>query len=668
MFRSAKLRTKMFGGFFAVIGLVIAVGLMAVSNINSVGVESRHLADIDIPEVKADVDLQRDLAALLLSARSYHYNAGSTTEAACHDQLKAVQSSLQKFSDLAKSLNDSTMAAVVEGYRKEVGKFEALFNESVALNKQLSAARQAGVAASEEFTAKVNEYLQEQDRKLRQEIKDAVEPAKLEERVQIIRVANDGIDLVNHVRVANQRAQAQRDPSIIQASIPDLRKATACFEQILQITTADADRRAINGMVTAIANWQKAAELTLELDRQLEKVVADRAAASMGVVEAIGVSTSKTLDRTIADADSMSDHLGTASTTLITGLVVALVLAVAIAWFITAGILKAVTPVLNRALEIANNDLTGSDLPKRSEDELGQLTDAVNRMSGSLRKVVSEVADSAREVASASTEIASSSEEMASGMNEQTQQVTQISSAIEEMSASIVEVARKSADAAGNAGESGKVATEGGKIVAQTIEGMQSISRAVTASATSVQELGKRGEQIGQIIEVINDIADQTNLLALKAAIEAARAGEHGRGFAVVADEVRKLADRTTKATEEIAGSIKAIQTETTQAVERMNAGTQEVQNGVESATRAGKSLEAIVTSAQSVASMIQSIAAAAEQQSAASEQVSRNVESISSVTRQASEGAGQAAAAATQLSSKAEQLQRLVGSFKLAH
>lgn len=300
-----------------------------------------------------------------------------------------------------------------------------------------------------------------------------------------------------------------------------------------------------------------------------------------------------------------------------------------------------------------------------SEDEIGQLGKWFNMFVEKIHNIIAEVGSVTRDVASAATQIAASSEEMAQGMSEQNQQVDQISSAIEEMSSSVVEVARKSGEAANNASESGRVAQDGGKVVNQTIDGMKAISEAVTAGAASVTELGKRGEQIGQIIEVINDIADQTNLLALNAAIEAARAGEHGRGFAVVADEVRKLADRTTKATEEIAESIKAIQSETGEAVKRMNAGTDQVTTGVESATEAGQSLQKIVNSAQDVASMIQSIAAAAEQQSAASEQVSRNVDSVSAVSRQANEGANQAASAAAQLSSKAEQLQALVSKFK---
>ena len=309
------------------------------------------------------------------------------------------------------------------------------------------------------------------------------------------------------------------------------------------------------------------------------------------------------------------------------------------------------------------------DLSQRVEvkgnDEIGQLGSWFNQLVTKMHEVISEVSGASSEVAAASTEIAASAEEIAAGMNEQSQQITTVSSAVEEMSASVVEVARKSADAANSANESGRIATEGGEVVDQTITGMRSINDAVSSSAQSVQELGKRGEQIGEVITVINDIADQTNLLALNAAIEAARAGEHGRGFAVVADEVRKLADRTTKATEEIAGSIQAIQEETTTAVGKMNAGTEEVTTGVEKAELAGDSLKQIVASAQDVSAMVQSIAAAAEEQSAASEEVSRNIEQIASVTRQTSEGTSQAAAAATELSQRAETLQQLVGQFK---
>ena len=364
-----------------------------------------------------------------------------------------------------------------------------------------------------------------------------------------------------------------------------------------------------------------------------------------------------------ADLTAKSDKMISLT---VTSAIVGVGLGLFIAIFLSRQITRSLNRLIDRVKDIAQGE---GDLTKRidvkSKDEIGDLAKWFNAFVTKIHDVIAEVAGAASEVAAASTEIAASAEQIAAGASEQSQQITQVSSAVEEMSASVVEVARKSADAANSANESGRIATEGGDVVSDTITGMRSINDAVSSSADSVQELGKRGEQIGEVITVINDIADQTNLLALNAAIEAARAGEHGRGFAVVADEVRKLADRTTKATEEIAGSIQAIQNETTTAVEKMNAGTEQVTSGVEKAEQAGDALKQIVASAQDVSTMVQSIAAAAEEQSAASEEVSRNIEQIASVTRQTSEGTNQAAAASTQLSQRAETLQQLVGQFK---
>ncbi|MDF1809974.1 MAG: methyl-accepting chemotaxis protein [Phycisphaerales bacterium] len=323
--------------------------------------------------------------------------------------------------------------------------------------------------------------------------------------------------------------------------------------------------------------------------------------------------------------------------------------------------------LIERMTDIAEGD---GDLTMRVDekrgDEIGELGKKFNIFISRIHDLVVSFSGAAFEVAGASTEIAASSEQMACGMKEQNEMITQISAAVEEMSASVVGVASNSAAAAKSAANSGDVAVRGGDVVSQTIAGMETISTAVNSTSESVTELGKRGEQIGAIIEVINDIADQTNLLALNAAIEAARAGEHGRGFAVVADEVRKLAERTTIATQEVSESIRLIQNETGDAVSQMSEGTKQVCEGVEKATMAGESLEQIVAGAEEVRVMIESIAATAEEQSAVAEQISQSIQNVSSVSNQVGEGTAQAAQAGEQLSIKAEQLLGLIGKFQV--
>ncbi|QQS35462.1 MAG: methyl-accepting chemotaxis protein [Ignavibacteriales bacterium] len=296
-----------------------------------------------------------------------------------------------------------------------------------------------------------------------------------------------------------------------------------------------------------------------------------------------------------------------------------------------------------------------------------KIKNSINLLGESLSSAISEVNAAVQATASASTQISSSTEEMAAGAQEQSAQAGEVASAVEQMTKTILETTKNASSASEASKNAGLIAKEGGSVVNQTIQGINRIAEVVKQSADTVQQLGKSSDQIGEIIQVIDDIADQTNLLALNAAIEAARAGEQGRGFAVVADEVRKLAERTTKATKEIALMIKQIQKDTSGAVESMNQGTLEVEKGKELANKAGDSLKQIITGAESVVDIVSQVAAASEEQSSAAEQISKNIESISAVTQESAQGVQQIARAAEDLNRLTNNLEELVARFKIS-
>ena len=350
---------------------------------------------------------------------------------------------------------------------------------------------------------------------------------------------------------------------------------------------------------------------------------------------------------------------------LLAGIPIALVVC-GVTFVVASALIRPIRQMARRFHDIASGD---ADLTQRVDDrradELGQLGRGFNAFIERVHDLIVDAARVSTEVNSASAEIAATAEQMAGGLNEQRRQTTQISTGVEEMSATVVEVARQSAEANTAADKAGQQAGEGGAVVGQTVDAIHQIATVVAESAAAVESLGERAEQIGRVIDVINEIAEQTNLLALNAAIEAARAGEHGRGFAVVADEVRKLAERTTRATEEVAGSIRSIQTETDAAVRRMNTGNTRVEEGVACAREAGASLGEIVSGARAVAGLIQAIASATDEQSRAADDIARNVEAVAAVTSQSAEGADQMARAADQLAAKSEQLQHLIVVFR---
>ncbi len=334
--------------------------------------------------------------------------------------------------------------------------------------------------------------------------------------------------------------------------------------------------------------------------------------------------------------------------------------------FLIRSINKPLKETVEMANELAEGELGMELSDVQRKDEFGQLHKAMHQLVGNLRSIVKRIAAASYTVASNSEEVSASVSQIASGIEDQVLQIEQSATASTEISQTIVDVARNASDASSAAKVSVEVANEGQTVVEKAISGLLDISRAVETSAGQIEQLGESNKQIGDIINVINDIADQTNLLALNAAIEAARAGEQGRGFAVVADEVRKLAERTARATEEISGMIGKVQKETDISVKGMEEGKVKAEEGVKLAENAREVLEKIVHASQQSLDMVQSIATATEEQSAAIEQVSTNMENISNVSRISKEGVSQIDQATNDFTKLSGELTTLIAWFKL--
>jgi methyl-accepting chemotaxis protein len=315
-----------------------------------------------------------------------------------------------------------------------------------------------------------------------------------------------------------------------------------------------------------------------------------------------------------------------------------------------------------------HGDLTVSIQKERDGDVIANIIDSFNEMVKAQEQIILNINDAVEATASASAEITASAEEMAAGAQEQSSQTTEVTNSVEQVTSTIMETTENTNQAAEEANNSKVIAEKGGEVFSELEIGMNNIADVVMQSSEIVNRLGSSGEKIGEIIQVIDDIADQTNLLALNAAIEAARAGEQGRGFAVVADEVRKLAERTTKSTKEIADMIKTIQLETKNAVESMNKGRTEVESGKVSVRLAGESLSDIIKSSNKVMEIIKEVANASKGEAEEAEQIQHNISGINTVAQETAIGVEQIAQASEDLNRLTENLQNLISRFTLSN
>jgi len=329
------------------------------------------------------------------------------------------------------------------------------------------------------------------------------------------------------------------------------------------------------------------------------------------------------------------------------GFVVILLLTGIILW-LTLNITRPLQKMMELAKQLSSGDFSDHNEEISSHDEIGELAAALYAMQKALQELIRKVSSSADQLAASSEQFTSSAEqsaqaanqiavsitEVASGANKQLHAVEKTTSAIEKMAGSIQQLSTMTKQGANASAQSAQSANSGNTIINRAIEQMRNVEKTVNTSANSVENLGERSSEIGQIVDTISAIASQTNLLALNAAIEAARAGSQGRGFAVVAEEVRKLAEQSQNAAHHIAELIEKIRLETTDAVAAMHSGRQEVHAGTELVNEAGQTFETIHHMIDTVNEQFTSAYKAIEALSQGNNEIVFSIEEINTISR----------------------------------
>ncbi|TFZ01068.1 methyl-accepting chemotaxis protein [Ramlibacter rhizophilus] len=324
----------------------------------------------------------------------------------------------------------------------------------------------------------------------------------------------------------------------------------------------------------------------------------------------------------------------------------------------------AILRLMNELQTVAEGDLTQEATV--TEDITGAIADSVNYTVEELRQLVGSVQTTAARVAQTTALVESTSTELLAASTEQLREIRETGQSVLDMAGRINQVSGQAQQSAQVARQSLQAADSGLKAVQNAIGGMNAIRDQIQETSKRIKRLGESSQEIGEITELISDITEQTNVLALNAAIQAASAGEAGRGFSVVAEEVQRLAERSADATRQIAALVKAIQTDTQDAVAAMERSTQGVVEGAKLSDNAGAALSQIDQVSRQLAELIEQISASASREAESANVVAGNIQHIFAVTEQTGEGTRSTANQVRELSRMADELRKSVARFKI--
>ncbi len=494
-------------------------------------------------------------------------------------------------------------------------------------------------------------------------------------------------EVVTSASMARRIAELRAGGEGAQVAADALARDAAVFERQLSALREGGGDIAKVTAAGALAPLNQAAALWLGMKKDLDAIVGDsgKLIGAQASVAALGSGS----DKLLSDSESLFaafTSFGSVKDTSIIGGVWVSILSGVVALFSIVGLLwalgraqrvryqttkelndrnqEAIMRLLDEMGSLAEGDLTVKATV--TEDMTGAIADSINFAVEQLRTLVATINDTSVQVASNAQETQATAMHLADAAEHQAQEINSATDRINEIASSINQVSRNSADSAEVARRSVQIATNGAGVVRQTIAGMDSIRDQIQETSKRIKRLGESSQEIGSIVELINDISEQTNILALNAAIQAASAGEAGRGFAVVADEVQRLAERSSNATKRIESLVQTIQADTNEAVSSMEQTTSEVVAGARLAEDAGTALGEIEKVSSDLSGLIEGISVAAQEQSSAATNITQAMNTIQAITAQTSQGASQTAESIGNLAQLASDLRRSVADFKL--